>query len=294
MTEQKLIDREHSLFRGNSAASEEEHALIVRDERFCRNNPPSRWWLNGDPIATAWYNSVSSSLPRGEAFIVDSTKAYRDEVPPRLADMLRAFIRQEVNHSREHLAFNRYAEAHGYDMTELDRLCAQGHAQAEHRSREDKLAISFVFEHFAGVLSDQLLRHPRHLAGGEPDAVELWRWHSAEEIEHKSVTYDVWLHATRNWSGFKRWRTRVPITVVLTHKFLRNRIRDALSLLEQDGITGWNAKRRLYAFLLWKPGLLRMMFPQWATILLPGFHPWKHDNEHLLRQYRRRTPSFAQ
>ena len=29
------------------------------------------------------------------------------------------------------------------------------------------------------------------------EAAELWRWHAAEEIEHKGVAYDTWLHATR-------------------------------------------------------------------------------------------------
>jgi uncharacterized protein len=287
MTEHDLIDRELPLIDGNKPASPEEHALIVRDERFCRQDRPSRWWMGGDPVATAWYNSLSASLPRGEAFFVESAKAFRDEVPPHLAEEIRGFVRQEVNHSREHIAFNRYAEDHGYDIASIDKGLAEMLKLAEGRPKAVNLAISLAFEHFAATLSDQLLRYPEYLENAEREPAELWRWHSTEEIEHKGVIYEIWLHATRDWSAFKRWRVRSLLTVVLTRKFFHNRIRDALDLLAQDGITGWEAKRRLYAHLCWKPGMMRRMFPEWAKILLPGFHPWKHDNSELVRRYRR-------
>src|SRR4051812_27522486 len=137
MTEQDLIDHDRPLIGGNKTGSLEEHALIVRDERFCRKEPPSRWWLRGDPVATAWFNSLSASLPRGETFFVEAAKTLRDDVPPALAEEIRGFIRQEVNHSREHIAFNRYAETHGYDMSGIDQRCAEVHALAEKRPPED-------------------------------------------------------------------------------------------------------------------------------------------------------------
>lgn len=289
MTDQDLIDRDRPIVAPHKAGTPEEHALIVRDERFCRSNRPSRWWMGGDPVATAWMNSLSASLPRGEAFFVEAAKSYRDEVPPRLAEEIRTFVRQEVNHSREHIAFNRYAEDHGYDIASIDKGLAEMLALAEGRPKAVNLAISLAFEHWAGTLSDQLLRHPEYLAKAEHEPAELWRWHSAEEIEHKGVIYEIWLHATRDWSAFKRWRTRVLLTVMVTRKFFRNRIRDALSMMAQDGLTGWRARWRLYAYLWWKPGMMRRMFFEWATILLPGFHPWKHDNSHLVRAYRRQA-----
>ena len=35
--------------------------------------------------------------------------------------------------------------------------------------------------------------------------------------------------------------------------------------------------------------MMRRMFPEWAKILLPGFHPWNHDNSALVREYRRQA-----
>jgi predicted metal-dependent hydrolase len=286
MDEQDLIDRDRTLFPVNRATSPEEHALIVRDERFCRSNRPSRWWMNGDPVATAWYNSVSASLPRGEAFFIETTKHFRDLVPAELGEAIKAFVRQEINHTREHVAFNRFAEDHGYDVASIDKGITEMLALAEGRPKELNLAVSLALEHFAASISHELLSDPRYLAGADPEAAELWRWHATEEIEHKGLVYDIWLHATRDWSAWKRWRVRALLALLITRKYFGNRIRDALGLLAQDGITGRRARLRLYAFLWARPGMMRRMFFHWARILLPGFHPWKTDNAHLIRQYR--------
>ena len=94
--------------------------IIPRDRRFGRDEQTPRWWLNGDPVGTALYNALSATFPLGEAFFVESVRAYRDGVPPRLAEDIRNFTTQEVVHSREHLAFNRRAADSGYDLTRLE------------------------------------------------------------------------------------------------------------------------------------------------------------------------------
>jgi uncharacterized protein len=81
--------------------------ITVRDRRFGREAGPERRWAGGDPVATAWFTALSATFPRGEALFVDAVKAFRDGAPPRLEAEIRAFTKQEVNHSREHLAFNR-------------------------------------------------------------------------------------------------------------------------------------------------------------------------------------------
>lgn len=288
MTDQHLSTREQRqpIVGGGGSASAEERALIVRDERFCRQNRPSRWWMDNDPVATAWYNSVSASLPRGEAFFIDTLKTFRGEVPPHLEDEIKAFVRQEINHTREHVAFNRLTEDHGYDIASIEKGIGEMLALAAGRPKEFNLAITLALEHFAATISDQLLRHPSYLAKAEKEAADLWRWHATEEIEHKGLVYEVWLHATRDWSKFRRWKVRALLGLLITRKYFGNRIADALDMMAQDGITGWRGKWKLYSYLWWKPGMMRRMFFDWVKILLPGFHPWKFDNSHLIRQYR--------
>ena len=49
-------------------------------------------------------------------------------------------------------------------------------------------------------------------------------------------------------------------------------------------MTGWRIKLRLFAFLLWKPGVLRRIFPAWLAYFLPGFHPWNNDDRELVAE----------
>jgi predicted metal-dependent hydrolase len=258
------------------------HAVTVRDRRFCRDSQPGRLWLNGDPVATAWFNALSGTFPRGEAFFIESVKAHREGVPPALAEAIRAFIVQEVNHTREHLVLNRLAEQAGYDMAMIDRGVENMLALTRGRPPIVDLAATMALEHYTAMMAHFFLADASQLDGADPQVAALWRWHALEEIEHKAVAYDTWLHATRSWSRWKRWKLKSLLMLIVTKNFLVNRVRDTLDLMAQDGITGLSAKGRLAAYLLWKPGILRKIFPDWVSYFLPGFHPWNRNDRALI------------
>ncbi len=279
----EALDKAHDNgFTAIDSATPAEHELIVRDQRFNRKHKTPRWWHSNDPVATAWYNSVSASLPRGEAFFIDTMRMFRDQVPPRIAAEMKAFTTQEINHTREHVAFNRLVSDHGYNVESIDQGIQAMLELTEGRPKEFNLAITIALEHFAAIISHHLLSDPRYLEGADPVAADIWRWHATEEIEHKGITYDVWLHATKDWSRWKRYRVKTLIAMLITRKYFGNRIRDAIGLLEQDGFSRRKAKWKLYAFLWWKPGMMRRMFFEWAKILMPGFHPWNLDDRALI------------
>ncbi len=259
--------------------------ITVRDRRFGRGEAQQRWWAGGDPIATAWFNALSATFPRGETLFVDAVKSFRDGAPPQLATEIRAFIRQEVNHTREHLAFNRAAAEAGYDLSGIDarveRLIGLVYARPKHAW----LAVTMALEHFTAMFAHEFLTHPEHFAGADSEQAELWRWHAVEEIEHKAVAYDTWLHATKSWSRWKRWKVKSMLMLIITQRFVRNRFQDAAELLAQDGIVGWRAKRALVWYLIGKPGILRRVFPAWCRYFLPGFHPWNQDDRALIGRY---------
>jgi predicted metal-dependent hydrolase len=267
------------------AASPAPRDLVItpRDLRFGREGK-RRWWLNGDPIASAWHNALSSTFPRGEAFFVEAVKTFREDAPPRLAEEIRAFIAQEVNHSREHVAFNRAATEAGYDLTEIDRLVGEWIEMTRGRPAIVNLAATMALEHFTAMMAHEFLSRPQYFAGADAESAAMWRWHALEEIEHKAVAYDTYRHATRGWSRWKRWKLKALLMLLVTKNFIRHRIRDTLMLLAQDGWTGWRVKGRLYAYLLWKPGVLRRVFPAWLAYFLPGFHPWNRDDRALIAE----------
>src|SRR5687768_16830001 len=103
-----------------AAIAPEGLTITPRDRRFDRGPLVERLWHGGRVEATAIYNALSATFPEGEAFFVESVRAFADGVPPKLAEDIKGFTTQEVIHSREHLAFNRRAVDSGYDLTKLD------------------------------------------------------------------------------------------------------------------------------------------------------------------------------
>ncbi|MEG3179503.1 metal-dependent hydrolase [Sphingomonas sp. LT1P40] len=258
--------------------------ITPRDRRFGREQRQDRWWLNGDVVATAFYNALSVTFPKGEAYFIESVKLFRDGVDEKLAREIKAFTIQEVVHSREHVAFNKRVLDHGYDISRLEARIDQVLEIARSRPPVVQLAATMALEHYTAILAAELLGNPKHLEGADPENGDMWRWHALEEIEHKGVAYDTYLHATRNMSRFKRWKIKTLTMLLITGTFWKHRIEGTLDLMAQDGVTGWRAKAALAKYLLVSPGMVRRMIPAWFSFFLPGFHPWNHDDRALIQR----------
>ena len=283
--EMTLVNAPATFELASSSATPEDLDIVVRDRRFLRGSNPTRWWLGGDPVATAWFNALSATFPRGEAFFIESVKALRDGASPKLAAEIRAFVKQEINHTREHIVLNKLAEASGYDVSFIDGRVEHLLQLLKDRPMYLNLAATMALEHFTAMLGHELLANPEHLVGAEGDLGDIWRWHSIEEIEHKGVAYDTWLHATSGWSRWRRWKVKSLMMVVVTKRFIFNRVQDTADLLAQDGLTGWKWRARIWSYLLVRPGFLRRIAPQWLAFFLPGFHPWNHDDRALITKH---------
>ncbi len=256
--------------------------ITPRDRRFGRGTRMGRWWLNDDPIATAFYNALSVTFPKGEGYFVDSVRKFRDGTPHKLTAEINAFIKQEVMHTREHVAFNRHVVDQGYDVRRLDKDVDDALALTKDRPPIASLAATTALEHFTAMLAHELIANSKHLAGGEEQAKALWLWHAAEEIEHKGVAYDTWLHATQDWPRFTRWRIKSLVMLITTWRFFTGRTRGMLELLRQDGLHGPRVWARLFWYAFGNPGMARKVAGVWAAYFLPGFHPWKHDDRALI------------
>ncbi len=257
--------------------------ITPRDRRFGHNSKQERWWLGGDPIATAFYNALSITFPRGEAFFIESVKAFREGAPEKLAREIRAFITQEVMHSREHVAFNKRVVEAGYDTTHLEEKVVKSLELTKGRAEILNLCVTMALEHYTAIMAQQMITDPRVFKDADQEQIDLWKWHAIEEIEHKGVAYDTWLHATKDWTRGKRWRVKSIMMLLVTKNFWTNRYKGVIELLAQDGITGFRAHAGLIWFLFGKPGAIRKLFLPWATFFLPGFHPWNHDDRALIK-----------
>jgi hypothetical protein len=267
--------------------------ITPRDRRFGRGAATARWWNGGDPYATALYNALSATFPKGETFFVESVRLFREGADAKLTAEIKAFVTQEVMHSREHVAFNKRAIDAGYDLKPLEDRVDWRLDVVRARPPIASLAATMALEHFTAMFAHELLRNPRHLADADPETAALWRWHAIEEIEHKGVAYDTWRHATRGWPRFKRWKVKAKVMLLVTRNFVVDRTVGSLELLRQDGITGPRAWWGLFRFALVRPGIMRKVLGIWASFFLPGFHPWNHDDRALIQAAERQLSAAS-
>lgn len=258
--------------------------LIIRPRALHMDTatPTPRWWLGGDAVGTAVLNALSLTFPEGERFFIQSVKRFAKGAPDALAADIRAFTIQEGAHTREHMAFNAMTARSGYSVEAVEAYANARLDMARARPPLAQLAATMALEHFTAAFAHRLLADPAFLGEAPHSLARLWQWHSIEEIEHKGVAYDVFMHATRDLKPFQRWMIRVRAMALTTILFTGTLRRITLMLLAQDGVTGVKAHLGLFRFLWLKPGLYRRMLADYAAFYRPGFHPWQTDDRNLI------------
>lgn len=153
-----------------------------------------RWWFHESPSLTMGSNGINLLFPKGEQFFIRSVKHYLGAIQddPELCARVRAFFGQEGRHGHEHERFNRILEAQGFDLSPFFRVydrVAFGFLEPA-MPPAIRLATTVALEHLTATMADNMVRH-RFVDGAHPTMKRLLMWHAAEEIEHKSVAFDV-------------------------------------------------------------------------------------------------------
>lgn len=254
----------------------------VRDLRFDLSEVPKDWHGAGRAV-TLFYNNLSVFFPAGERFFVASVKAFRKQVPDGpLEREVEAFCAQEGHHSREHVRYNRMLVAQGFPVEAMEQRVEWVLQQATRlTTRRRQLAVTCALEHFTALLASLVLKDPRLLENAHPRMAELWRWHAAEENEHKAVAFDVY----RAIGG--PWRERCVVMFLTTVTFWARVFGQQVRLMRSEGILfsvrEWFS---LFRYLFLRPGGMLGLLGPYLSYYRPGFHPWEHDTRALLEQWK--------
>jgi len=250
-----------------------------------------RYWFGGNPWKTHFGTALMLVFPSGERFVVQGVQRYRKAVTdPKLAAEVDRFCAQEGFHGREHGKLNRHLFAHGFGgLAHFERLQSEGLKLLGRLLPERfQLALSASIEHLTSSFGHQALRQREELEAMHPVARELLIWHAIEEMEHKSVAFDV----HRAVGGGQGARIAglalvVPMVLLVTYAIF-------FYLLAADG--------RLFDARMWKEevvdaqlanlrrvlagrraiGLLTALPRDVAVFLRPSFHPWDVDDRELI------------
>ena len=259
-------------------------AFPVRNLRFPLDDEVPRHWHGGRRAVTLFFDNLSLFFPAGERFFVAAVNHYKSRLTDdKLRGEVRAFCGQEGFHSREHVRYNRMLEAQGYPAhaleARIERVLDLVTRVVPPRGR---LAATCALEHFTATLAHSLLGDPEILKDAHPVMADLWRWHAAEENEHKAVAFDVYQAV----GG--RYLERVIVMLLATVIFWVLVAEQQLRLMRADGIL-WSAGEwgSLVRFLWIKPGALLAMWRLYLAYYRPRFHPWQLDNRDLLEKWKR-------
>jgi uncharacterized protein len=269
--------------RYRSPVSQEAQSHIVVRKPALRLSEAPRYYLRGgNPLATHFFNALNLLFPDGERFFV---KAVHDQLgkidDPRLRADARAFALQEGQHAKEHQAFFAVLEEQGYPVSELlgsfhefSLWCTRNIPAAL------RLSMTAGAEHYTATLG-ALVLETGVLDDCDPVMRELITWHAIEEIEHKSVAFDV-LRATHPGYALRVAGFCIATTVIgaLTTRGLvklvaHDRIPEAERLRHRAALRG---DPKLAAFR----GRLRKML---LAYFRPSFHPTDVDDQHLIAEH---------
>ena len=152
-----------------------------------------KYWFGGNAFATHVSNGLHLLFPDGERFFVRSVRHYLAEIDDEtLAAAAEAFFGQEGSHAREHQRTYDLLAKTGFDVQRFLRGY-RGFAFGWLEPRfppSVRLAVTAAAEHFTAMFAHEGLT-TGDLDRAHPAMRSLLQWHAAEEIEHKSVAFDV-------------------------------------------------------------------------------------------------------
>ncbi|MDI2027871.1 metal-dependent hydrolase [Saccharopolyspora sp. TS4A08] len=205
-------------------------ALHARDVEFDWSQLPMHW-IPGEPFATHWINFLHLVLPEGERWFVE---VFKQALPlisdDRLAEDVRGFVGQEAMHAESHQGVIDHFDAHGLDTRPfVDQVrwmfrTTLGDRPLRGKRAESwlvqRLALIAAIEHITAFLGQWILdAEELDGAGADPTMLDLLRWHGAEEVEHRSVAYEVYQHVHGRYP--QRCLAMVLATAVLTVLWVR-------------------------------------------------------------------------
>lgn len=242
-----------------------------------------QYWHSGSPAITHFFNALSLVFPEGEKFFIESVRNFEDQIDdPKLQEEVRAFIKQEAQHGRQHRLENALAARNGLPMEKFDAFVGWSLGWVRKIfSKNVQLAATIALEHFTAVFANRLLTQPRFTEGMHPRVRAMWLWHAVEETEHKAVAYDVYEHVGAPYWIRAITMVRVWLGFSLGMTFLQ------LVLLVRDR-TIWNLRDVAHGlrFLWGRDGMLRGLGPEVRAFFRRDFHPWQVDNRDLVPAFR--------
>lgn len=178
-------------------------ALRARNVAFDWAGVPLHW-IPGEPFASHTISTLNLLLPEGERWFCAT---YAEALPlitdERLREDVIGFIGQESVHAETHeKVLYEFLDANGVDprpfvlqsefiMRKVLGPREASNPRAKYQQLVERIAFIGAVEHLTAFLGDYALNSRWDEFGANPQMLDLFRWHGAEEVEHRNVAHDV-------------------------------------------------------------------------------------------------------
>lgn len=226
------------------------------------------------------YNAGSTVPAHIEPYLVKVMIKAKPLLPAdqiRLHGELDIFIKQEMQHCKMHLNFNKLLHRAGYDgMIAMEREYAADYARfLAEKSLRFNLAYCEGFEAMSAIAVTAFFEDfDAFLEGADPEAVDLWKWHLAEEFEHRTVAHDMY-HALSGLPGVLAYFYRLYGFFYAVRHINRHTQRVARYLIAKDreGMTGEQLAQSKAREKAARRALNRSAWMHLRAILSPFYRP---------------------
>jgi len=260
--------------------------LEIRRPRFDWSGAP-RHWLGGRPGLTHFFNALHLLFPPAERWFVKTALRALPEINDALAAAVRGFVGQEGSHAGAHQAYLAVLETQGFRVEPLRRRVEALFDQAGQGPEWLQRSIIAGAEQHTASLARWVFERPV-LDGADPMMRDLLLWHAAEEIEHKSVAFDI-LAATHPGHAMRLLGGLIA-TIELTRLWLVL----AWSLIGQDPLTTKRTALRDLGRAFFEGRLpFGVIFRSALRYAWPGFHPEQEDHGDHAASYLAESPAVA-
>lgn len=242
-------------------------------------------WADGNAMLTALMAGLSASFPPGERYFIESVKTYADRVTDAdLKERIRGFIGQEANHTKEHIAFNEFLDARGMPVLRMQKFVESSLKVIRKRnSPAANLARTVALEHLTAFLASAFLERPEFLDRAHPTVAAFWAWHAIEEVEHRSVAFDVYKALVDD-----EW-LRVRMMAQTTFIFALLTVIRTLVIMQKKGtLSDVRSMADGIRLMFGRDGMMRQAMPLYRAYYRRGFHPDQHDNLSIVQRAKRK------
>lgn len=245
------------------------------------------FYYEENPVVTSLFVVLSAMFPPGEMFFIESIRNVRNQIKDeKLLEDIRAFIAQEAFHSREHKTLNNHLIHSNYpEVIEIEAKTKARLDKLRKLSTVEQVAATVVMEHYTATLARLLLTDQLIKRKTTQESRNLWEWHALEELEHKSVAFDV-LNAIGGNSSKNRKLALARVTkLIMPIMFeywikilIRKDIRFSLKQLKDGVYLGFGGVNRL--------GILSKAFVDMLDVRDENFNPLHMQTEQLEAEFR--------